>query len=185
MLKDYLSGYVPWNPSDYTYGELLKGAKFAKERKMREKQEKQEKEEKEKKLIQQRTELLCSKKWKLKNMEYVVEREDDSVSVFELTKPAMETFSKNRWKIYSSDSTYQEICGDKEIRKGWWWFVSPDEIHEARPVVYKVDVRTKKNEVYLLTIDTLDGRQFRYMEQLSASGVVYNTTSILVTMEGQ
>lgn len=75
--------------------------------------------------------------------------------------------------------------GDQEIRKGWWWFVSPDEIHEARPMVYKLDERTKKNEVYVLTIDTLDDRQFRFVEQLSASGVVYNTTSVMITMEGK
>lgn len=179
LLKDYLNRPMSWNPADYTYGELLKNAKFARKRKIMEEQRKAE----EKKLIEEKTELLCSRKWKLKNIEFVVDGADDSVTGFEATAPAMRAFSRKRWKIYAKDSIYQEITG-KEIRKGGWRFEGPDEIRESRPVVYKLNARIKQYEHYVLTIDTLDNRQFRYIEEryFPDSGHTSGTL-MLVTME--
>lgn len=104
---------------------------------------------------------------------------------FEATAPAMRVFSHKRWKIYAKDSTYQGIIG-KEVRKGRWRFEGPDEIREFRPIIYKLNVQIKQYEHYILTIDTLDNRQFRYIEERHFPDSGYTSgTLMLVTMESR
>ena len=170
--------------SDYTYGVLLSCAQ-ERERIRLEGERRRAEEEKqkaaEKVIIQQKTELLCSRKWKIENVEHVVGR-----AVMSLTDAAVKALNGNgkRWKIYLSDGTYKdEIFSRKGTAKGTWEFISPDIIRETRPTDSK---SIQKNNVYVLTIKALDENQFRYTEVAkanhSAYGTAIRTTTKLVTM---
>lgn len=171
------------NISDYTYGVLLSCAQ-ERERIRLEGERRRAEEEKqkaaEKVIIQQKTELLCSRKWKIANIEYVAGK-----AVMSLTDAAVKALNGNgkRWKIYLSDGTYKEMFGREEAEKGTWEFTSPDIIRETRPTDSK---SIQKNNVYVLTIKALDENQFRYTEvekgNHSAYGTAIRTTTKLVTM---
>lgn len=186
LLKDYVQKQETENEdfSDYTYGEILSYAKVRE--KIRKDQELylaelEKKKAKEEVIIQQKTELLCSKKWKIANVQYDLGRTGDSITVVELTDAAVKAINGNgkRWKIYLSDGTYKEMFGQEEAGKGTWEFTSPDIIRETRPS----DSRSiLKNNVYALIIKTLNENQFRYIEATNHSAY---GPSKLVTMDAE
>lgn len=190
LLKDYVQKQETENEnfSDYTYREILSYAKA--QEKIRKDQELylaelEKKKAKEEVIIRQKTKLLCSKKWKIANVQYDLGRTGDSITVVELTDAAVKAINGNgkRWKIYLSDGTYKEMFGQEEAGKGIWEFTSPDIIREIRPS----DSRSiLKNNVYILTIKILNDNQFRYIEATNHSAYGPSARiSKLVTMDAK
>lgn len=186
LLKEYIQKQETENEdiSDDTYRVILNSAKI--QEKIRIEQELylaelEKQKAAEKVIIQQKMELLCGKEWKIENVEFVIET-DDSVTVMELTDEAVKAFTGNgkRRKIYLSDGTYKEVFGREEMRKGTWEFTSPDVIRETWPAGSS---SIRKNNMYVLTIETLDENQFRYIEKSNHSAYGPSTgSSKLVTM---
>ena len=178
ILKDYIQKNEAENVDfgEMTYQNILETAKLLKEEEELWKAKMEKKKAAEEAIIQQKTELLCSKKWKIENIEYFVETSDDSVTVFQLTDAAIRIYSINgkRRKIYASDGTYKEIAGQEEIQKGTWKFDGPDKIQETRPPETRIRSGQHKNDVFILKINTLDEKQFSFTEKKSL--YAYNPT---------
>lgn len=171
------------NISDYTYGVLLSCAQ-ERERIRLEGERRRAEEEKqkaaEKVIIQQKTELLCSRKWKMEDVEIVIERTDDSVMIMSLSDAAKKAFTGNgkRRKIYLRDGTYKEMFGREEAQKGTWEFTSPDAIRETRPAGSS---SIRDSNVFILSIETLDEKQFRYIQK-AYNSYVSTGSNMFVTM---
>lgn len=138
------------------------------------------------KQLQPKKELLCNKKWKLKSMEYVMPAENDSVYTIKMTNAAVDLFSKKIKKIYASDGTYQEIAGKEVTQEGTWSFVSLDKIEELRTTKSGTQSHRNKSEVYFLTIQKLNEKEFTFIEENSRSYYSENGTMLkLITLEPQ
>lgn len=169
LLKDYIQESETENKdfSEDTYQVLLNAAKVQEKIRIDRElylAELEKQKAAEKVIIQQKTELLCSRKWKMEDVEIVIERTDDSVMVMSLSDAAKKAFtgSGKRRKIYLSDGTYKEMFGREEAQKGTWEFTSPDVIRETRPAGSS---SIRNSNVYLLSIETLDEKQFRYIQK--------------------
>ena len=190
LIKDYIQNHATENNdlSDYTYDQILFSAKIQEEKRIEQERylaEQAKQKAAEEELIRPKKELLCSKKWKIQNVEYVIETSDDSVMTLKLTDAAIKAFTGNgkRRKIYLRDSTYKEMFGREEGEKGNWKFISQYKIQETRPSALKLQSRQNNKEVYMLTIDILDEKQFRYIEEKVHSGYgPSNATRKLVTL---
>lgn len=190
LIKDYIQNRTAENNdlSDYTYDQILFFAKMQEnERIERERHLAEQAKQKaaEEEIIRPKKELLCSKKWKIQNIEYVITTSEDSVMILKVTDAGIKAFTGNgkRQKIYLRDSTYQEMFGREEGEKGNWKFIGQHKIQETRPSALKLNSRLNNKEVYMLTIDILDEKQFRYIEEKVHSGYgISNATRKLVTL---
>lgn len=169
LLKDYVQESETENKdfSEDTYQVLLNAAKIQEKIRIDRElylAELEKQKAAEKVIIQQKTELLCNRKWKMADVEIVVERTDDSVIIMSLSDAAKKAFtgSGKRRKIYLSDGTYKEMFGREEAQKGTWEFTSPDAIRETRPAGSS---SIRNSNVFILSIETLDEKQFRYIQK--------------------
>lgn len=186
LLKDYVQESETENKdfSEDTYQVLLNAAKVQEKIRIDRElylAELEKQKAAEKVIIQQKTELLCSRKWKMEDVEIVIERTDDSVMVMSLSDAAKKAFtgSGKRRKIYLSDGTYKEMFGREEAQKGTWEFTSPDVIRETRPAGSS---SIRNSNVYLLSIETLDEKQFRYIQKAYNSAYASTGSNMFVTM---
>lgn len=186
LLKDYVQESETENKdfSEDTYQVLLNAAKVQEKIRIDRElylAEFEKQKAAEKVIIQQKTELLCSRKWKMEDVEIVIERTDDSVMVMSLSDAAKKAFtgSGKRRKIYLSDGTYKEMFGREEAQKGTWEFTSPDVIRETRPAGSS---SIRNSNVYLLSIETLDENRFRYIQKAYNSAYASTGSNMFVTM---
>lgn len=169
LLKDYVQESETENKdfSEDTYQVLLNAAKIQEKIRIDRElyiAELEKQKAAEKVIIQQKTELLCSRKWKMEDVEIVIQRTDDSVMIMSLSDAAKKAFtgSGKRRKIYLRDGTYKEMFGREEAQKGTWEFTSPDAIRETRP---SGSSSIRNSNVFILSIETLDEKQFRYIQK--------------------
>lgn len=189
LLKDYIQESETENKdfSDDSYRVLLNAAKSQEKIRIDRElylAELEKQKAAEKVIIQQKTELLCSRKWKMENIEIVIETTDDSVIIMSLSDAAKKAFTGNgkRQKIYLSDGTYKEMFGREEAEKGTWEFTSPDVIRETRPTGSS---SIRNSNVYILSIETLDEKQFRYIQKAYNSAYASTGSNMFVTMAAE
>ncbi|MCD8182574.1 MAG: hypothetical protein LUE99_05175 [Bacteroides sp.] len=170
----------------YTYQELLNMAKYAK---IAEEKHRQAEEEKQK-IIKENTELLCNKKWKTIQHEFIVpdyaDESSDSAYVFSVNEKVLTAMADARRKIYSSDGTYKTLLRNKESSTGTWEFTDTDRIVETRPeespsLYSNVRIRGMKEPTYILDIIQLDKDALSYTEkQVSTYAPTHNMVTYIV-----
>lgn len=188
LIKDYIRDSDKENYSNSTYNDILFYAECKKDEEKRiaiRKAEMEKQKAEMEKQVQPKKELLCSKKWKLKSMRYVMRTDDDSIIVLKMTDQAASLFGKKIKKTYAIDGTFQEATAREVIQEGTWSFTDLDEIKEVRKNKSNTS-RLKQSEVYLLYIHELNEKEFTFLEEKTRSyyGGSGEVTK-LITLEAQ